>query len=336
LTTASARVSLVKLARASSIRVPRNLKADLLLTFCAVIWGATFVVVKDALANTSVFVFLALRFLVAASALGVVYRRELRGLGAGGYRAGAVIGCFMFSGYAFQTVGLRLTTPSKTAFITGFCVVLVPVFMALFGGRRIHGWVWAGALSALVGLYYLTVPSSVSSGWASVFSGLNGGDLLVLCCSVMFAMHIIAIGHYAPRYPAGALTLLQIAMTALLTSVTVPLLAVTRWEAARVAWTPRLVMAVLVTGVVATAMAFSAQVWAQQHTTPSHTAIIFTLEPVFAGITSFVFYHERLGRRSLAGAGLILVGILLAELRGPARAAPESVAAPRNAADADW
>jgi drug/metabolite transporter (DMT)-like permease len=137
-------------------------------------------------------------------------------------------------------------------------------------------------------------------------------------------MHIIAIGHYAPRYPSGALTLLQIGMTALLTFVAVPFMAVTHWEPARVAWTPGLIAAVLVTGVVATAMAFSAQVWAQQHTTPSHTAIIFTLEPVFAAITSYVFYHERLGARSLVGAGMILVGILLAELRGPAQVAAES------------
>jgi drug/metabolite transporter (DMT)-like permease len=298
--------------------VPRKLKADLLLISCTLIWGATFVLVKDALANASVFVFLALRFVVATAVLVLMYGRELRKAGVSGLRAGAIIGCCMFGGYAFQTAGLALTTPSKAAFITGFFVVLVPVLLALFGSRRVPVWVWIGALSAFAGLYFLAVP-------ASGLAALNRGDLLILACAFMFALHVISIGHYSVRYSAGALTLIQVAVTALFTMLCVPFFALLGAEQPRVIWTPGLILAVIVTGIFATALAFSVQVWAQQYTSANHAAIIFTLEPVFAGLTSFAFYHERLSARSLAGAGLILGGILIAELLGPTPAVESSV-----------
>jgi drug/metabolite transporter (DMT)-like permease len=280
-----------------------------LLAACALIWGATFVVVKEALSDASVFVFLSLRFVLAGALLALMQRRELRKLHAGALRAGAIMGFLMFAGFAFQTVGLTLTTPSKSAFITGFFVVLVPLFLAGFGRTRISRWIWAGVFTAVAGLYFLTVP-------ASGFSDLNAGDVLTLFCAALYALHIIAIGHYAPRYSGGALVFLQVAAAALLSVAAVPLSALAKWETPRVIWTPGLIWAVLATGILATAGTFSAQVWAQRYAAPSHVALLLTLEPVFAGLTSFVFVGERLGGRALAGAALILAGILVAELKG--------------------
>ena len=298
--------------------MPRKLQADLSLILCALIWGATFVLVKDALASASVFVFLALRFLLATLILVLIYGREIRTVGAGGLRAGVLIGCCMFGGYAFQTAGLAETTPSKAAFITGFSVVLVPLLLALAGSRRAPLWVWVGALSAFAGIYFLAVPPSG-------LGTLNRGDLLILACAFMFALHVISIGHYSIRYSAGALTLIQIGTTELFTALSVPLFALTGIERPRISWTPPFVLAVIVTGIFATALAFAVQVWAQQYTSANHAAIIFSLEPVFAGFTSFVFFHERLGGRALAGAALILCGILIAEVLGPATAAESSI-----------
>jgi drug/metabolite transporter (DMT)-like permease len=296
--------------------VSRNLKADLLLILCSLIWGASFVVVKAALMDASVFAFLAIRFAVATLSLAAFSFGDLRTLHVPSLRAGVVMGFCMFGGYAFQTAGIELTTPSKAAFVTGFSVVLVPVFLGLFARQRIAPAIWAGALAAVAGLYYLTVPSSG-------LGDLNRGDLLVLCGSVAFALHIIAIGRYARRHSPRVLNLLQVTATMLLICLTGSLLTAAGRESFRVAWTARLVAAVLLTGVLATAVAFSVQVWAQQHTSPSHAAIVFTLEPVFAALTSFAFFHERLGLRALAGAALILVGILFAEFKGPAPAATE-------------
>jgi drug/metabolite transporter (DMT)-like permease len=294
-----------------------RLKADLALAFVTLLWGATFVVVKEALDHASVFAFLALRFAAATVVMAAIYARALPRFTRPDVWAGAQIGFFMFAGYIFQTVGLKFTTPSKAAFITGFGIVLVPLLLALLWGRHTNAWVWLGALGALVGLYYLSVPPAG-------FTALNTGDLLVLGCAVMFAFHIIFVGLYSPRYSVAALSVVQVATTGALSLVALPLVSAGGWEAPRVNWNAPLISAVLITAVGATAIAFTVQVWAQQYTTATHTAILFSLEPVFAAITSYLVLDERLGGRSLFGAALIFAGILLAELKGPTQAAPES------------
>ncbi len=206
------------------------------------------------------------------------------------------MGSVLFGGFALQTAGIRFTSPSKAAFITGFSVVLVPMLLAVWGHTRVQVRVWVGALTALAGLYYLAVPS------AREFSRLNRGDLLVLCAAVLFAVHIIAVGTYTTRHSPAALSLVQVVMMALLAAIAVPVFAITGWQTARVHWTPGLAGAVLATGVLATAVAFSAQVWAQQHASSSHTAILFSLEPVFAAITVVRIPARTLGS-SRAGRG---------------------------------
>ncbi len=295
----------------------RRLQADIALAVCALIWGATFVVVKDALAFASVFSFNAIRFLLAAIVMGIVYARALRKLDSATLFAGALIGVFTFGGYAFQTLGLKYTTPSKAAFITGAGVVMVPVLLAILWRRKVNRWVWMGAVVALFGLYFLTVPHSG-------FSALNTGDLLVLGCAVMFAFQIIFVARYSPHHSVAALSFLQVAMTAVLTALCLPVLAATRWEPPFVRWSPELIGAILITAVGATALCFSLQVWGQQYTSPTHAAILFSLEPVFAALTSLIVAHERLGARVLSGAILIFIGILLAELKGPAQASADS------------
>jgi drug/metabolite transporter (DMT)-like permease len=294
----------------------RKLQADLVLVICAVGWGATFVIVKNALADSSVFVFLALRFVLATVVLAAVQRGEWRKINGPALRAGALLGWLMFAGFAFQTAGLKLTTPSKSAFITGILVVLVPLFLAAFGRKTISRWIWTGVGVAAAGLYLLTVP-------ASGFSNLNLGDVLTLCCAVLYAVHIITISHYAPRYSSSLLVFLQVAGTATLSVAAVPLWAAAGWESPRVIWTPGLIGAVLATSVVATVGTLLGQVWAQKYAAPSHVALLLTLEPVSAAAISYVVEGERLSGRSLAGAGLILAGILLAELKGAAAAVPE-------------
>lgn len=295
----------------------RRLQADLALALCALIWGATFVVVKDALAFASVFSFNAIRFVLAAVVMGAVYARALRKLDRATFWAGALIGVFMFAGYTFQTLGLKYTTPSKAGFITGASVVMVPVLLAILWRGKVSRWTWAGAVTALFGLYFLTVPQSG-------FSALNGGDLLVLACAVMFAFQIIFVARYSPHHSVAALSFLQVAATAVFTALCLPVLAATHWEPPFVRWSPELIAALLITAVGATALCFSLQVWAQQYTSPTHAAILFSLEPVFAALTSLIVVHEHLSARVLSGAILVFIGILLAELKGPAQAGADS------------
>ncbi len=294
-----------------------RIKADLALAACTLIWGATFVLVKSALRDASVFAFIATRFVIATALMAAIFWRPLQKTTRAEIRAGAWIGLLMFTGYVFQTVGLLGTTPSKAAFITSSSVVMVPVLQGIFWRSRIGAWVWAGAASALAGLYLLTVPRSG-------LTGLNHGDLLVGACAIAFALHILFVGHFSPKHSTGALSFHQVAATAALSLVALPIVTLTHLEAFRFRPSPELLLALVVTAAFATAFAFSVQVWAQKRTTPSHTAILFSLEPVFAGLTSFLFFGERLSSRALIGAGLILAGIVLAEMKGPAPVAAES------------
>ena len=289
----------------------RHLQANLALVVCSVIWGSTFVIVQQALANSSVLAFLAARFTVAAVLMAVISRAQLRRLSRAQIWRGVQIGIFMFAGYVFQTAGLLYTTPSKAAFVTGSSVVLVPALTALFWKSRTSAWAMAGALVSLAGLYCLTV---AGNGGRKV----DAGCLLVLICAVMFAFHIIWIGRYGPAFSVKALSFLQVATTGVLSLAMLALLATIGRTSFRFHLNRDLVIAVLITAVLGTAVAFSLQVWAQRHTTATSTALILALEPLFAAVTSFLVLHERLGARALAGAALILLGIVLVELKGAA------------------
>jgi drug/metabolite transporter (DMT)-like permease len=286
------------------------------LVVCTLLWGATFVVVKNALSHASVFVFLSLRFTLAAALMAAYRFKALRTVNKEEFLAGAALGIFMFGGYAFQTAGLLYTTPAKSGFVTGSSVVLVPLLLAIFWRKHLARWAYGGALCAVVGLYFLTVP-------IEGLARLNRGDILTFVAAALYAVHIILVGDYTQRHSHGALSVLQVATCAGLAWVSTGFLATTGWDPARFDASRELFIGIAICAVFATAAAFSIQLWAQQYTTPSHAAIIFTLEPVFAVITSYLVIGERLNTRSIIGAIFVLGGILIAELLG-APAAPES------------
>jgi drug/metabolite transporter (DMT)-like permease len=297
----------------------KRLLADFALATCSLIWGTTFVVIKDALNDISVIAYLAIRFGLAAILMAAIYWRTVRRLDRATIWAGAQIGLFMFGGYIFQIGGLKFTTPSKAAFITGMFVVFVPIFLAVFGRRRIVAWIWAGAAAAIAGLYFLTVPPQG-------FGGLNKGDPIVFGCAILFALHLIFIGRYVGTHSVAALSFLQVATTGVLALIVLPISAAAGWEQPRVILTGYVIFTILLTALGATVLCFSLQTWAQQHASPSHAAILMTLEPVFAAVTSLVLGHDHFNARFATGAILILAGILLAELKGSAPAASESLA----------
>jgi drug/metabolite transporter (DMT)-like permease len=289
--------------------VSRSLKAHILLVFITLIWGATFVVIKNALVDASPLFFNAVRMSLAALVVAAVFHRELSCITAGALGSGVLVGAFLCLGNELQTAGLRYTTPSKSAFLTGVSVVLVPVFLTLFWKRGISRWSAAGVGMAFVGLYLLTVPAS--SGGGLNLQSINRGDLYTLAAAVVFAFHIIFIGHVTREHRWQQITVIQVAVTATLMILTVPLA-----EKVQVIWSSRVIWGVALTGFLSLALAFSVQAWAQQFTPPTHTALIFSLEPVFAWVTSFLFLGERLGGRAGIGALCILAGVLISEEKG--------------------
>jgi drug/metabolite transporter (DMT)-like permease len=287
-----------------------NWRVDAALVAVALIWGATFVLVKQALDHISTLLFLTIRFGIAAVALSLLFGKNIRaGLqhrnklwpSVGG---GAIAGLCLFSGYVLQTFGLKYTTAAKAGFITGLYIPLVPLFGAIAYRRRPRLIEVLGVGCAFAGMALMTLQGDVLS--------IGLGDFLVMCCAVAYAFHILVLGHFAVRACTPVLTLTQIATSAMLGAATF-------WwaEPVRVRWTADVWLALAVTGLLATALAFAIQTWAQQYSSPTRTALIFSTEPVFAWATSYVLLREGLSGRGIAGALLILAGILLVELKPP-------------------
>jgi drug/metabolite transporter (DMT)-like permease len=293
-------------------RLSPSTLAHVLLLAVVAVWGVTFVLVKDALQDASPLLFNLLRMALAFIALAIINHRQLRHISRSSVLSGGVVGLFLAAGYQFQTAGLARTTAAKSAFITGLVVVFVPLFTAvpLLRPPNTHAPRWTtagGALLAFTGLLLLTTPAGTS--WQNLFTSIGPGDLLTLACSIAFAGHLLALAHTSHRVPTGQLATLQIGAAAIIMAITLPMEGTPHLTV-----TPRLLIALAVTSLLATAAAFTIQSWAQQHIPPTHTAILITLEPVFATLTSILVLHERLGRRSLSGAVLILVGIAFTEL----------------------
>ncbi len=282
----------------------RRWSAELALAGNALIWGSTFVIVKEALNDSSVLLFLALRFALATVILGAAFRPLPSKFAAGRtvIMAGFVSGLFLFAGYVLQTFGLRYTTASKSAFLTGLSIVMVPVLAAAVQRRRPDAAEIAGVLVATAGLALLTLNGPITN--------VNLGDILTIGCAVAFAGQILVVGHFVPRFGFQAITLMQVATSAVLAG------GLFWWaEPVFIRWTAGLAFALVVTAVLATALAFSVMSWAQQYTSPTRTALIFSLEPVFAWATSYVVAGEVLSPRAASGAALILGGIVLVELK---------------------
>jgi drug/metabolite transporter (DMT)-like permease len=281
-------------------------KADFLLVVTTFIWGSTFVIVKGALQDASPFPFLAIRFILAGVLMWLVMGRGR--LDRQALVPSLVLGVFLFAGYAFQTWGLTSTTPSKSAFITGFSVILVPL-ISLLHGYRLRAANLGGAGLGLLGLYFLVLPSGLSA--------VNRGDLLTMFGAVSFAVHIVLVGGYTRRFSFQHLAPGQILVVGIVAALAVPV-----GPAWIVHWSGRLIFALAVTAIFATGFAFGIQVWAQQYTPPAHTALIFALEPVFAALTSRLVIGEHLGGKVLVGSGFILAGMVVSEVWGGAAPAP--------------
>ena len=275
-------------------------KAELSLLLLTFIWGTTFPLVKTALDFASPFLFVFLRFALAALAVGLVFRGRISLEAKGIVKAGAIIGVFLFFGFALQTLGLKYTTASKSAFITGLFVVMIPPLSFLILKEKVRTFSVIGVVLALTGLYLMTRPRG---------SEFNIGDFFTFFCAISFSLQVIFVQIYTRRFDFLTLTFIQIAVTALL-SVPFAL----ALETTKLVYHHWLVLAVLVCAILATAHALFLQNRMQKYTTTVKAALIYAMEPVFAAVFSYLFLSEILGWLGILGGGLVLSGMLCSEL----------------------
>ncbi len=281
-------------------------RADGALLIVSLLWGTTFVVVKGALGEISTMYFLALRFTLATGCmlplLLPVWREDRQRLWPG-LLSGTIAGLFLWLGYVLQTFGLRYTTPGNSGFLTGLYVPLVPLLGAVVYRRKPLRTELIGVIVAAAGMAVLMAPSIDRR------LQFNKGDLLTLGCAVAFAFHLLMLSYFSSRRAFAAVAVGQIACTAVLSS------AALLFDPPRATWSSAVVGALLVTGIFATALAFTLQTWAQQYTSVTRTAVILSLEPVFALATAVLSGSQALSRGALGGGALILAGILVVELK---------------------
>jgi drug/metabolite transporter (DMT)-like permease len=283
---------------------------ELALVAVAAIWGGTFITVKAAVAHYPLYAFLAWRFGIAVVAFLVLFPKTFSRFERGTVLTGLLAGAFLTAGYIFQTWGLQGTTASKGAFITGMFVVITPVLQFAILRKPPRLAAILGVVAAVFGLWLLSGPGS--GGW-------NAGDTRILICAFAYSGHFIVLGSLGRRHDARAMTLVQLATCAVVCGVVAAAV-----EHPALPATPALWAALVLTGVLASAVAFAVQTYAQRHLSPTRTALILIMEPVFGGVFGYVFAHEVLGVQGWIGAALIFGGMVLSEVLGALKPAGET------------
>lgn len=282
------------------------LRADLFLLLAAAIWGSGFVAQREISQHLGSLGFNAARNVIALLALTpFLLRRGSRARQPGpphdwrlGLAAGAATGTLLFFGGWIQQAGIARTTAGNAGFVTGLYVIFVPLFAALLGAR-LPRTTWFAALLALSGMYLL----SASERWT-----LGPGDVLVLISALVWAVHVHAVGHFATRLDGLRLTAWQLAFGVLWSVPFASLAEPVSWPALRASGWP-----LVYSGVVCGAFAFTLQIAGQRHAPPSHAALLMSLEAVFAALFGAWLLGERYGLRGLAGAALMLLGMLVSQ-----------------------
>lgn len=276
--------------------------ADFSLFLVALAWGGTFFIVQDAVGKTPVYIFLFWRFFFSSLLMALISYKKILQIDFKTVKAGLLLGFFMFTGFAFQTFGLTLTLSSTVAFLTGLNVIIVPFLLYIIFKKSASVYSVFGAVVASFGLYFLTSGGDL---------GFGLGEGYALICAFAFAFHIVFTDRFSKKYDVFLLVTIQLGVVAFLS-----LLAsfIFNHGIMPTDIDSTFIEAMVATVLFATVFAFGVQTSMQRYTTPAKTAIIFTMEPLSAGVFGYFFANEVLSVSQLSGAVLILFGMISAEL----------------------
>jgi drug/metabolite transporter (DMT)-like permease len=279
------------------MRTPTTLATLGLLAMTAV-WGSTFVLIKDVVGRMPVADFLAVRFLIGAAVMVVLFARPVWRLGRQQLVRGLLLGALYGVGQLLQTWGLALIAPSVSGFVTGMYVVFTPILAMVLLRRRMPAVTWLAVALSTTGLALLSL-----NGLA-----VDMGVWLTLASAMVYALHIVGLGQWSRSDDAFGMSAVQmLAIAAVCLLATAPHGPV--WPPDRSAW-----LAILYMALIAGAGALLVQTWAQSHLSATRTAIVMTTEPVFAAAFAVLFGSDVLSWRMLAGGALVLAAMYLVEL----------------------
>ncbi|MDX1357507.1 MAG: DMT family transporter [Clostridia bacterium] len=284
----------------------KKLRADIVLLFLTAFWGISFPLMRNVLAYIPAIPYLAIRFIIAAIVVSIVFFNKHRHIGKIELRGGIMIGFLLFAGMVLQVYGLYSTTASNSAFITSMSVAFVPILLAIFFRTKTGKFTIWGIVIASIGLFLISGIIRLS---------FNIGDFLTLLCAISFALQIIFIDRFTKKGRPGSIAIIQLWTAAMLTSIIWLI-----FDRGNIIINTEVIIVILVTAIFGTAFAFSAQILVQKDTTPSHAALIFTMEPLFALFFALIIPDssgnvERLTLISGIGCFLILAGTVISEFR---------------------
>jgi drug/metabolite transporter (DMT)-like permease len=281
---------------------PTEFLADLSLLFVAIIWGSTFIIVKQSVENIPVFSFLFMRFALAGMLLILINAPKLKAIDKGVLADGVMLGIALFLAYAFQTFALTATSASITAFITGLFVVFVPVLSSVFLRKLPRQEAMIGVVFATIGLALITMQGKFL---------VSFGEFLALVCAFFIAIHIILTDKLSRRNDYGLLTLVQVNIVALFSLIFSlfldPRVIPTQFN-------NQLIFSLIINSVFATFVAFVIQTSMQKYTTPTKAAIIFIMEPVSSAFFSYWIGGELLTAKQYVGTSFILLAMVFTEI----------------------
>ncbi len=286
------------------IRVSKEYTADLLLLSVTIFWGSTFIIVKKSIEQMPTFAFLSIRFWISSILLAIIFFPRLKNLNKEILKDGVILGIVLFLAYAFQTVALQYSSATVVGFLTGLNVIFTPIFSAVLLKKIPRIYSQIGAVLSFLGVTLMSLNDTLT---------LSTGETLTIICAVFVAIQIILTDKYSRKHDTFLLTVVEITtMSVLATIVSLakePYLIQKHWNT-------YLIFSFLITAVFATVYAFVIQNTAQKYTTPTKTAIIFIMEPVFSAIFSYLLGGEVLSLRAYIGAGIMFLGLFVSEV-GP-------------------
>ena len=279
----------------------KNIWSRLALLSAALIWGSSFVIMKNSTEVFPTFILLGLRFTIGCGALALIFMKKLRGLKKSTLLHGAVIGFLLFTAYAVQTMGLVYTTPGKNAFLTAVYCVLTPFVYWVISRRMPDKYNWIAALLCLGGIGLVSLDAALTMGL---------GDALTLVGGLFYALHLVAVDRFSQEDDPVVLTILQFAMAALCAWVCAGFTEAFPTQANFTNWAGVLYLALFATG-----GALLLQNIGQKYTPAAPAAILLSLESVFGVIFSILFYHEQVTLQLAAGFALIFLAVVISETK---------------------
>ena len=280
----------------------KSLKADLALLLVTIFWGAGFPATKIALQTMTPYYHIGIRFAVASLLLSLLFFKKLRNLNKSLIKPALILSSFLFATYAFQTVGIQYTTASKSGFFSGLAVLIVPLFSIFYLKTKLELKTIISVATATLGLFLLSYTGSDFN--------FNIGDFLTILCSICYAWQLLFTGTYVQKHDATLLAIVQLffvslygmAFAVILEPIPANMSVPSFWS-------------LMFSAVFCTAFAFWMQTTAQKFTAASHIALIFTMEPVFGALTSFLLLNEVLGAMGIIGGILIVSAMIISEFQ---------------------